>query len=225
MHFVNFLPNIPHAVTREVFGNLCNSLPPPRTDSAEELADRNETAVAAVAALHPGDAFEAVFAAQIVNANAQAMACCSEAAKPGLTPKEVHYWRGQAAVMMRLMQSGLRTLRRDRAAREKAEAERNPAAMERAGYYFRDVSVPAPDAAPQPAEAATEEAAAIVAAAETYALAYPRRAARIRAAGGVPKNLDFGLPPEPVMDEIITGTSPALLALDIPAHQFKAAAD
>jgi hypothetical protein len=225
MHIVNFLPDLPHAVTREVFANLCNSLPQPRTNSPDELADRNETAVAAVAALHPGDAFEAVFAAQIVNANAQAMACCSHAAQPGLTPKEVHYWRGQAAVMMRLMQSGLRSLRRDRAAREKAEAERNPAAMERAGYYFRDVSVPAPDAAPPPAEAAPDEVATIVADAETYALAYPRRAARIRAAGGVPRNLDFGLPPESVMDMIIAGTTPALLALDIPTSQASAAAD
>jgi hypothetical protein len=47
------------------------------------------------------------------------------------------------------------TLKRDQAARDKAEAEMQPAAMERAGYWIRDVSVPAPNEAP-PEPAPTE---------------------------------------------------------------------
>ena len=64
MQINQYLPNLPHAVTRAVFANLCSSLPPPVTDSPDDLADRNECAVAAVAAMHPADAFEAKRAAQ-----------------------------------------------------------------------------------------------------------------------------------------------------------------
>ena len=91
----------------------------------------------------------------------------------------------------------------------------HPAAMERAGYWFREVSVPEPPAsqapadAPQPADAPSAKArsaepwpeptqAEIDAEAERYAVIYPDRAARIRAAGGLPVRLDFG-PPEPAI--------------------------
>jgi hypothetical protein len=67
----------------------------------------------------------------------------------------------------------------------------HPAAMERAGYWFRDCSVPEP--APEPAETTSPEPAALTEA-EKYAVIYPDRAARIRAAGGRPAKLDFGPP-------------------------------
>jgi hypothetical protein len=53
---------------------------------------------------------------------------------------------------------------------------------------------------------------------ELYAVMYPERAARIRAAGGLPAKLDFG-PPEPeLVQAIVHGSSPILLALDHQRH-------
>jgi hypothetical protein len=47
---------------------------------------------------------------------------------------------------------------------------------------------------------------------------YPRRAALIRSLGGLPEPCDFG-PPEPeLVHAIVTGTSPHLRELDIPAE-------
>jgi hypothetical protein len=51
-----------------------------------------------------------------------------------------------------LCRSGLRALQRTQATREKAEAAMHPAAMERAGWWFRDASVPAAPASPVAAE-------------------------------------------------------------------------
>jgi hypothetical protein len=85
-----------------------------------------------------------------------------------------------------------------------------------AGYWFRDVSVPEPDAAaPPPSNQLTE--------AEQYAILYPDRAARIRANRGLPTRLDFG-PPEPhIIEAIVRGTSPILRALDKPREEVVSA--
>jgi hypothetical protein len=88
----------------------------------------------------------------------------------------------------------------------------HPAAMERAGYWFHEVSVPAPTAPPVPTEDAAEPVIDAVAEAEHYALIYPDRAALIRAHGGLPTRLTFG-PPEPdIVAALVNGTSPALRA-------------
>jgi hypothetical protein len=104
-------------------------------------------------------------------------------------PMEVRRCRTQAVSMARQADSTLRTLRRMQADRDKALAAMHPAAMGRAGYWFHEVSVPAP--APQPAEAAPASAPA-----EHAEVINPDRAARMRAAGGLPPDLDFG-PPGP----------------------------
>ncbi|MGC1408722.1 MAG: hypothetical protein WA864_07235, partial [Acetobacteraceae bacterium] len=94
-------------------------------------------------------------------------------------------------------------------------AETHPAAMERAGYWFHEIpnAAPAPEPtppAPAPFDQLTE--------AERYAVMYPDRAARIRAAGGLPAAPDFG-PPEPeLVHAIVHGSSPLLLALDRQRH-------
>jgi hypothetical protein len=222
MHTTESLSSVPSAVARDILHTLTGSLPPPATDTPEDRAARDEAAIAAAIALHPADAFEAMLATQIITANAHAMDCLREAAQPGQDADAVRRCRAQAAAMMRLMQSGLRTLKRDQTAREKAEAEMQPAAMERAGYWFRDVSVPARDEAPpQPAPIEPD----IAAEAELYAVIYPRRAALIRGLGGLPAKLDFG-PPEPeLVAAIVAGTGPNLRALDAQARHQPAAAD
>lgn len=204
------LPNLPAAVASEVFGTLCSLLPAPVAGTREA---REETAMAAVAALHPADAFEAQLAAQIVAADAHAKESLRLAVQPGQQPQEIRRHRSEAVTMMRQMQGGLRILQRRQAAREKGEAAMNPGAMERAGYWFHDVSPPPTEPAPAPRDATEPEPGALTEA-EQYAVIYPDRAARIRAAGGLPAQLDFG-PPEPaIVDAVVNGCSPILLALD-----------
>ena len=155
------LPNLPASVSREVFATLCASLPPPVTDTPEARAAREETAMAAVAALLPANAYEALLAAEIVAANYNAKDCLRLAVQPGQDPDDARRIRAQANAMMRQEQSGLRALQRTQATREKAEAERNPAAMQRAGYWFKDVSVPLPEpspAQPEPSSSADPSA-------------------------------------------------------------------
>ena len=210
------LPNLPPSIAHEVFATLCGSLPPPVTDTPEHRAARYDKAMASVAALHPADSLEADLAAQIVAANAHAMECLRLAGQPGQDPEAARRCRAQASTMMRHMQSGLRALQRIQAKREKAEAEMHPATMERAGYWFRDVSVPAPAPAlgegrgPTPAQAAPEPN---LTDAEQYAVIYPDRAAAIRAHRGLPPRLDFGPPAPEIVEALVNGTSPILRAL------------
>jgi hypothetical protein len=222
------IPNVPQSAAAEAYAHLCEYLPPPRIDTPETRARRADTAMAAVIALHPGDAAEALLAAQIIGADAHAKDCMRLAIEPGTKPEDVRRCRAQAISMMRAMQSGLRMLKRDQAEREKLEAAMHPPTMERAGWWFRDASVPAaepakgetppPGAAPPdaaPAEAPPNQA---VADAELYAAMYPNRAASIRAYGGLPPRIDYG-PPEPeLVEALVHGTSTILLALDSTAR-------
>ncbi len=50
--------------------------------------------------------------------------------------------------------------------------------------------------------------------AEAYALTYPRRAALIRQLGRLPDNPSFGPPEDYLVRALVTGRTPALLALD-----------
>ncbi len=68
---------------------------------------------------------------------------------------------------------------------------------------------PAP--VPEPAEEATPDP---IAAAEEYAVLYPERAALIRRLGCVPDNASFGPPEDYLVHALVTGRTPALLALD-----------
>ena len=92
----------------------------------------------------------------VIAADAYAKHCFRLAAAPGAAPEAAHGCRAQAASMMRLMQGGLRALERRQAAREKALSALQPAAMERAGYWFRESIVP--DPAPSPARGRTARA-------------------------------------------------------------------
>jgi hypothetical protein len=151
------------------------------------------------------------------------------AIEPRTQPEDARRSRAQAGMMMRYMQSGLRMLKRDQAVREKLEAAMHPATMGRAGWWFRDASVPAPEPAegeaPPPGAASADapppdtapEAGSpeqAVADAELYAAIYPDRAASIRAYGGLPPDIDYG-PPEPeLVDALVHGTSTILRSLD-----------
>ena len=190
-------PNLSGANYRETYAYLCSQLPPPPDGTPPEAnAERERRAMDAVVALTPMDAFEDRLAARIVAMDDHAADSLRLA---GLHPDdamEIRRCRAQAASMARQSDSALRSLLRIQATREKQEAAMHPAALERAGYWFRDISVPAPapPAAVEPEPAPADTAAE----ARRYAVIYPDRAARIRAAGGLPADLDFG-PPEPAL--------------------------
>jgi hypothetical protein len=224
------IPNLPQSIAAEVYASLCELLPPPRIDTPETRARRADAAMEAVIALHPGDACEALLAAQIIGADAHAKDCMRSAIEPRTQPEDARRSRAQAGMMLRYMQSGLRMLKRDQAVREKLEAAMHPATMGRAGWWFRDASVPEaepadgeappPDAVPPAAATPPEQA---IADAELYAAIYPGRAASIRAYGGLPPNIDYG-PPEPeLVEALVSGTSRILLALDQPSRAAAAA--
>jgi hypothetical protein len=115
--------------------------------------------------------------------------------------------------MARQSDAALRALLRIQATREKQEAAMHPAAMGRAGYWFKEVSAPGPDRdpGPTPARPKPEPKPAppdIDAEARLYAALYPERVARIREAGGLPPRLDFG-PPEPaIVAALLRGAVP-----------------
>jgi hypothetical protein len=194
------MPNLPTSIAHQVFATLCGLIPPPVTDSPADRAERDEVAMAAVAALRPTDAFEALLAAQVVGANAHAMDCLRLAVQPREQPEDVRRCRAQAALMMRQMHSGLRALQRMQAAREKAEAPMRAAA--RAVGEDRAAPVDAPPHADIAAEA------------DQYVIHHRKRAALIRALGRLPDKLDFGPMPAALVSAIVNGTSPILQSLD-----------
>jgi hypothetical protein len=212
--------NLPPSIVHQTSATLCASLPPPVADTPESRAARDETAIAAAAALHPADAFEAQLAAQIVDADAHAKDCLRLAVQSGQQPADIRRHRTHAIAMMRQMHIGLRALQRIQAMRAKSEPVAHPAAMERAAPA--DVSVPAP----APARAATPDPAAPPhpgqdetsfgdhTEAEQYAVLHPERAAHIRAHGSLPPSLDCGPPVPEIVEALVNGTSPIRRALD-----------
>ena len=164
----------------------------------------------AVTALNPYDAFEARLAARIVGMDAHAADSLRSAGLAAADPAEMHRCRAQAASMARQSDAALRSLLRMQVTREKQLAALHPVAMERAGNWFREITMPEP--APDLVPAAAADLFSQLTEAEQYAVTYPDRAARIRAAGGLPADLDFG-PPEPALvHAVVHGTSPILQA-------------
>ena len=151
-------PSPPHAlpatVSRVVFAELCARLPPPPVDTPEARAESDAVAMDAAAALHPADAFEAKLAAQIVAADAQVADCQRLAVQHRNDLAVTFRCRAQATSAMREMRALLRDYRRMQAERDKALNEMHPAAMERAGYWFREATAPEPAPEPAPAEPA-----------------------------------------------------------------------
>jgi hypothetical protein len=191
---------------REYFAELCRELPPVPDEDLEARAARQNSAMDAVVALHPENAFETRLAVRIVSTDAHAADALRAAALAAGDFEKVRQCRAQAASMARQSDAALRALLRIQASREKQEAAMHPAAMARAGYWFKEVSVPAPD--PSPTQPKSEPEPDIDAEVRLYAALYPDRVARIREAGGLPPRLDFG-PPEPeIVAALLRGVVP-----------------
>jgi hypothetical protein len=226
----------------QVAHTLRATLPPPLANTQEALDRRDRAAIALVASLCPANADEATIAAQYVAANAHAMDCMRLMRRNAGYPAAAKL-EAQARSMMREARGARSLLLRVQAARHKRE--KDTAAREQDAWAEQAVlglmsdalghAEPAPAATPRPrpapapvaarrrpvAAAKPNEAAEperdLAAEADSYAILYPRRARLIRRLGGLPSNCDFG-PPEPeLVHAIVTGTSPALRALDTPA--------
>jgi hypothetical protein len=203
---------------REYFAELCRELPPVPDEDLEARAARQNSAMDAVVALHPENAFETRLAVRIVSTDAHAADALRAAALAAGDFEKVRQCRAQAASMARQSDAALRALLRIQTTREKQEAAIHPAAMARAGYWFKEVSVPGPDPdpgpapdpdpAPSPTQPKSEPEPEIDAEVRLYAALYPDRVARIREAGGLPPRLDFG-PPEPeIVAALLRGVVP-----------------
>jgi len=220
-----FLPANSGANCREFFAMLCKMLPPSPGDSPDVRAARERSAMDAVVALHPDDAFEARLAVRAVAMDAQCAASLHDAGLAVNDPMEMRRCQAWANSTARHSDAALRTLLRIQATREKQLEKMHPAAMGRAGWWFHEAVVPAPAPEPEPAKApepaAPAEAGpappldfASLTPAEQYAVMYPDRARGIRAAGGLPAGYDYGPPDPEILDGLVHGTSPILRELD-----------
>jgi hypothetical protein len=223
---------LPRDTYYQIVHTLCASLPPPVTDRPEDLARRDNAAIAQVASLLPANADEADLAAQYVATSAHAMLCL-RLAREYATADHAFFlkYSAQAVGAMRQARGARSLLLRVQAARQKREAD-NAAADKAAwtehcaiGLMAEALGRTQPPAMveppPPPPASPTEEPAPQpdpTAEADEYALIYPRRAALIRSLGGLPASCDFGPPSPDLVHAIVTGTSPTLRALDSPAE-------
>jgi hypothetical protein len=212
-----------------VVDTLRRQMPPPPPDySPDDIARRTRAAIAEVASIVPGNAEEAGLAAQYVGARFYAQDCLRLAGEH----------RGDPSFYLKCMAQAARTSREERGLRtmlsrlqaERRTREADSGATDRAalteycaiGLMAEALGQTPPAAMPEPPPAAPPEpqepeepVADLLAEADRYAVIHPRRAARIRALGGLPEPCDFG-PPEPALVRaIVTGTSPTLRALDL----------
>ncbi len=151
----NLADQLPADVYYQLVHSLCPTLPPPVTDSPEDLARRNRAAIARIAALCPANAAEADVAALHVAASEQWKKLLRLAEEADTTSYWAQKCRAQANSMMRQAQSALRLLLRMQAARQKLEA--NSEARERAAWTEHcalGLMTQALSPQPQPAEIA-----------------------------------------------------------------------
>ncbi len=192
-------------------------MPPPLSDSPEDLARRDHAAIARIAAPTPANAAETDLAALYVAASEQWKECLRLVQQPDISACWAMKCRAQANSMMRQAQSALRLLRMQ-AARQKIEA--NSAANERAawtehcaiglmaqalsprpGAAMTAPSTPEPPAEPETVAHPQPEPVA----AEECASTYPRNAALMRRLPFLPDNIVY-FPPddEPVPARIVS---------------------
>jgi hypothetical protein len=228
---------LPRAVYYQVIHTLRGSLPPPVSDTPEDLAHRDNAAIARVACLLPANGDEANLAATYVGAQAYAMDCLRLARRYSGDPNFILKCTAQAASMMREARATRSLLLRVQAARQKREAD--GAALGKAEWIEHCaiglMAQALPDApraavakppASQPAEPTAMPATGldpvVAAAAERYALSHRKRAALIRTLGRLPDKLDFGPLSPQLVAAIVTGNSPVLRSLDTGARQPRA---
>src|SRR3981081_2934639 len=102
---------------------LCLPVPPPPSDDPDDLARRNHAAIAAVAALVPANAAEAILAADFVAASEQGRDCLRLAQLHETTPEMAAKCRAEARSMMREAKSAVRLLVKLQEVRRKRDSD------------------------------------------------------------------------------------------------------
>jgi len=216
---IDALPLLPRPIARHTLFILTEALPPPLGDLPEERAARDESAIAAVVALHPVDAQEARLAARSVAADAWAMDCLHLAGERiRLDPDMARRCHREAALMMRAADSALRSLRIMQSARAKADT--TPTLAEIPEPAIAEAEPRSPSAEPvrseQSAVVAEPPRSDLAAEADAYALQHRKRASLIRRLRRLPSHIDCGPIRPALVRAIITGTTPILRSLDSP---------
>ena len=210
---------LPKAVYRTIVADLHADLPSPTLTDPALITERVHAAIGEIASMCPVNAEEARIAARVVTADAQARDCIRHARADFNDPIPAMKCQAQANHFMRTANAARSLLLRIQAARRKRDSV--PAAREQDAWttHAAEGLLLAADghatAEPLPPPAADDDDRfARYDAAEQYALLYPRRAAEIRAYGGVPPTAAYG-PPEPeILSALIASTSPALQQID-----------
>jgi len=204
---------LPRATYYQLVHTLRGVLPPPVTDTQEDLARRDLAAIAHIASLLPDNPDEANLAAQYVGASAQAFDCQRLARQHEDDPARMLQCIAQSARMMREAKGWRLALLRAQAARTARAAD--TAASDAATQVERRTLGLMADAlaaaAPVPGESPRRNP---VTEAERYALLHRKHATLIRRLGRLPDRREIGWLPPDVVHAIATGTTPGLCALD-----------
>jgi hypothetical protein len=233
-------PDITRLLPRHMYYQVIHTLRAtlaPVSDTPEDLARRDNAAIAQVAALLPANADEANLAALYVAAGAYAMDCLRLARERAPDHVWVLKCGAQAASTMRQARATRSLLLRVQAERQKREADNaavdNDAWTEHCAIGLMAQALgteavggaqPAAMAeppAPNPVQTAAKPAD-IAADAEQYARSHRKRAALIRTLGHLPDKLDFGPLSPQLVAAIVSGSSPVLRSLDTGARQSRA---
>ncbi len=204
---------LPKAICHQIVHTLRGLLPPPVTSAPEDEARRDLAAIAHIASLLPANPEEANLATHYVAAGIQALECLRLARQYPDNPTLILKCTAQAASMMRQARHWRALLLRVQAARQKPKADttESETARQTERRALGEMAEALAEAQSAPAEPPKPSP---IAEAESYALHHRKRAVLIRRLGRVPHKLNIGPIKPEVVHAIVTGTTPALLALD-----------
>jgi hypothetical protein len=215
---------LPAAIFRQKFHALQRVIAP-IADTPEAIEIRDHSIMAQLACLAPATADEITLATQYITATAGADRCFAQANQHADDFDLVMKASARGDSLMRKAIATRRLLDRIQTAREKRDADPIAAAKvawtEHAAIRLMADALgrtpPAPMAAPPPrTDEEPIDPNLRMTKAEEYALAYPYRAAEIRAHRGLPPNCDFDPPAPDLLRQIVASTSPVLRDLDEP---------
>jgi hypothetical protein len=222
------IEQLPKAVYRTIIADLHALIPPPTLTDPELIAERVHAAIAQIATMVPVNADEANIALRVVIAEANAKECARHARMYFNDTALLLKCEAQANHCQRTANAARALLLRVQSARHKREANRTTCDQDAwtihatQGYLLRAngerVSAPPPPPAPKPPSpspnAADDTSAPGHTEAELYAIMYPRRAAQIRAHGGMPPDASFDRPAPDLLRDLLASTSPILQQID-----------